>query len=96
MQAITYVTQTEFEALVEYSCSIPGAATIGKQWKRHVPNMRYAVCAKNLDCGHWFLGEYIPHKMEGFVGVRWTKLVVGKPTLPRAKPRVKPLSMSED
>jgi hypothetical protein len=57
------LTQTEFDALPEYSLSKPTGVTDGKMWKTHrqaSPNGRYMAC--------WILCEY---KIEGSLPVTY-------------------------
>ena len=79
----TYVTQQEFDELLEYSSTVPTGTTIGKKWKRHEPYRRPQSCIDpEHDCGHWFMGEYIrpgPKEFAREVWIRWTKLVIGEP-----------------
>lgn len=57
------LTQEEFDALAEYSCTIPTGTTIGTRWKRGEPyhGPRSA----------WYLGEYVPCDKPGCVGILW-------------------------
>lgn len=65
------VTQAAFDALPEYSCSIPTGTRIGKRWKR----------AKNYRdrTKGWWLGEYEQHPDPDFVRIRWRDLMVVRP-----------------
>ena len=57
-----WVTQKEFDNLLEYSRSIPTGKTIGKQWKRRCVN------------DQWLLGEYYDINSETEIGIRYTPL----------------------
>jgi len=58
----------EFDALPEYSTTLPTGTTIGKKWKRHI--------LSGLNQGEWWLGEYVedPNKDAKFVGITWKKI----------------------
>lgn len=58
-----YVSQAEFDSLLEYSCSLPTGKTIGKRWKR-----------QNAD--GWLMGEYVEDPDPAMVGILWRELVV--------------------
>jgi len=51
-----------FDALAEYSTSLPTGTFVGKRWKRRVP---YATTMP----GVWYLCEYVEHIDPGLVGV---------------------------
>jgi hypothetical protein len=53
-----WLTTTQFNALLEYSRSLPTGTTIRKTWKRK-------------DGDHWLMGEYIECPEPGQVGIRW-------------------------
>lgn len=65
---ITLMSQEDFDALPNYSCSLPTGTTIGKRWKRRKD---YYDESKG-----WLLGEYIPSDQDGCVGIRWTDLKI--------------------
>jgi hypothetical protein len=58
----------EFDALLEYSTTLPTGTTIGKKWKRHI--------LSGLNRGEWWLGEYVPDPSgsSGKVGITWKKI----------------------
>jgi hypothetical protein len=58
----------EFDALLEYSTTLPTGTTIGKKWKRHI--------LSGLNRGEWWLGEYVPDPSgdPGRVGILWKKI----------------------
>jgi hypothetical protein len=56
------LTKEAFDALDEYSCSIPTGTTIGKRWKRGEPY--------HGPRSTWYLCEYVPCETPGHVGIR--------------------------
>lgn len=56
------LTQAEFNALLEYSTSLPTGKAIGKRWKRKQRN-------------GWWIGEYVKDPDESMVGIVWTRYV---------------------
>ena len=62
------LTQAEFDALPDYSCSIPSGTTIGKQWKRR----------RNYhdESSGWLRGEYAESTRPGRVLINWRNIVV--------------------
>jgi hypothetical protein len=82
----TYLTQKEFDTLLEYSTSIPTGTTIGKRWKRHRYYFKNTKGAK-FNAGYlpgdvvlisdeWSMGEYITHDDPKLVGIKWTNIIV--------------------
>jgi hypothetical protein len=57
------ISTREFDALPNYSASLPTGQTIGKQWKRFT------------DEG-WFLGEYVESLKPGCIGIEWDRLIL--------------------
>jgi hypothetical protein len=64
--SIVYMTGQEFDLLLEYNTSLPIRVTIGKQWKRRLGSSE-----------KWFLGEYIKDPNSEWVGIKWSKIVIG-------------------
>lgn len=62
------LTKTEFDELLDYSCSNPSGTTIGKRWKRRSD---YHDETKG-----WYMGEYIEHPDPDLVGIKWREIVV--------------------
>jgi hypothetical protein len=62
------LTQSDFDALNEYSCTLPTGTMIGTRWKcgRPYHGLRTA----------WYLGEYVPCDLPGQVGIRWRRIRV--------------------
>ncbi len=58
----------EFEALREYSCSLPTGTTIGKRWKRREPYNTTEVVKR------WLMGEYVECPEPGRVGIVWRQI----------------------
>jgi len=69
---VVELSDAEFDALPEYSCSLPTGTTIGKRWKRGEP---YGQPTR------WLLGEYVEHADPGKVGIRWSRIAVAMPLL---------------
>lgn len=69
------LSRADFEALPNYSCSVPTGTTIGKRWRRGVPYREPVV---------WFLGEYyelpegerFDRRGEPLIGIRWRRITV--------------------
>ena len=61
------LTQSDFDALNEYSCSLPTGTSIGTRWKCGRPYHGPTA---------WYLGEYVPCDQPGMVGIRWSKIRV--------------------
>lgn len=58
----------DFQALPDYSASIPTGTTIGKRWKRRKD---YHDESKG-----WRLGEYVGHLNPDLVAIRWRTIEV--------------------
>jgi hypothetical protein len=65
------ISWSEFDALPEYSCSIPTGTTVGKKWKRPVP---YEI--RTDPPNTWVLGEYVECSVPGEIGIEWTPLIL--------------------
>lgn len=63
--------RAEFDALLEYSCTLPTGTTVGKRWKRRVP-YQYGPGDKL----EWFLGEYVEDPDPTKVGILWKRIQV--------------------
>lgn len=65
------LTQRQFDALLEYSHSIPSGTVAGKKWKKREPYRD--------DEGppfYWFTGEYVASSRPGMIGVIWRRVVI--------------------
>lgn len=60
------LSQKEFDALPEYSCTLPTGTTIGKRWKRGWPYQEPRT--------DWYLGEYAKSALPGMVDIIWRKI----------------------
>jgi hypothetical protein len=62
------MTQAEFDALYDYSCSIPTRLSVGKQWKRR----------KNYhdEKQGWLLATVLPGDKENMVTINWTTIEI--------------------
>ena len=65
-----YLTTPEFDALPEYSCTIPTGTTEGKRWKRRHPYRE----EKNVETS-WYMGEYAKPK-NGKVPIIWYRICI--------------------
>lgn len=63
------LTQAQFDALGEYSRTLPTGTTVGKRWKRRV---RFP----DRDDDVWYMGEYVPCDIPGSVGIAWKRIRV--------------------
>ncbi len=69
------MTRSEFEALPEYSCTLPTGTTIGKRWKRRIPYM------DRIDPPNdWYMGEYVECYKDGEIGIEWSRILLPEPT----------------
>jgi len=81
-QTTIMLTQAEFDALPEYSCTLPTGTTIGKRWKCGIP---YGAPKANKK---WSMGEYTPCDEPGMVGLVWRKIIVAPvPAQPQGEER---------
>lgn len=60
------LTRAEFDALDEYSATLPTGARIGKRWKRH--DGAFDPACKNP---FWLIGEYVDIGSKEEVGIKW-------------------------
>ena len=58
-----WMSQKEFDNLLEYSTTIPTGVTIGKVWKR-----------RGLG-NSWFMGEYVDVGAE-MINIKWRTIVI--------------------
>lgn len=71
----------DFDALLEYSCSLPTGTEIGKRWKRdqnaYLPLRKlFFGWYKPKYRANWFVGEYAESKQEGKVDIIWRKPII--------------------
>ncbi len=65
----------DFDALLDYSCSLPSGTFLGKVWKRSDAFYR----GRNPDEPLlWQLAEYVPCDIPGQIGIKWRDLEVIK------------------
>lgn len=62
------LTQEEFDALPEYSTTIPTGKSIGKQWRRQLYFGKYR--------GGWVRAEYVEDPDPEYVGIVWHYIVI--------------------
>jgi hypothetical protein len=82
---VVHLTKAEFDALPEYSASLPTGTTIGKKWKRnnfahHLGLMRIDVLGLTFlfpSPADWWMGEYYDIDDPKKVGIRWSKILSG-------------------
>ena len=86
------LTKSEFNALPEYSCSLPSTTTIGKTWRcnRDVYSPRANISATEEKItgrlNNWWMGTYyelIPANPNR-VGIKWQKIRLKETTCPTA------------
>ncbi len=64
---IAVLTEAEFDALLEYSCSFPTEEAVGKRWKRNANVYKQQACwslhpfdgTPEPSGPDWWLGEYV-------------------------------------
>jgi len=61
----------EFEALLDYSCSLPTGQTIGKRWRRREP---YVITETSQH--EFYMGEYVESLKRDMIGIEWTKIIL--------------------
>ena len=85
-----YLTQKEFDALPEYSISIPTGTTPGKLWKRHIFTFLIdgaIYSGGHIPSGHkpiqddWWLGEY-QQPVNGQIEIKWRLIVIKNNEIP--------------
>lgn len=64
------LTQAEFDALLEYSTTIPTGKRIGKQWKRQIYFGKHRLS--------WVRAEYVEdaEDPENYVGIIWHRIKI--------------------
>ncbi len=67
----------ELESMPEYSLSLPTGQTPWKQWRRNV-NVRRLEREPE-----WVVGQYVPSLHDGYVGIRWSRVVLRHGPRPR-------------
>lgn len=80
------LTSSEFNALGEYSCSLPTGVTVGKRWKRNANAYRQADPDRvdpltGMALGwpaEWWLGEFIEDPDPKMVGIIWRPIELGR------------------
>lgn len=70
------MTQREFDALGEYSMSIPTGTTIGKRWRRNVSAPCNSQHPEDQRPPDWRVGEYYEIGDPNNVGIRWYRVVI--------------------
>lgn len=71
MEEVVHLTQEEFDALPEYSCTIPTGVVIGKQWKRGYPYSQPY---------EWWLCEYVDAADPKMVGITRKRIFIRRHT----------------
>lgn len=82
---VVELTRQEFDALPEYSCSLPSGTTIGKRWKcnKDAYRGRHSVisAAEERITGvpeNWWVGTYVEDPDPNLVGIKWQKIQLKK------------------
>lgn len=65
------LTEAEFYALPDYSCTLPTGTTIGKRWRRREP---YEIGPEIENV--WYMGEYVECDDPGKVGIEWSLIEI--------------------
>lgn len=65
----TIITPTELADLLEYSCSIPSGAIIGKRWRRNLNAYRKDRIGVPAE---WMIGEFVDIGSDKEVGIVWS------------------------
>lgn len=66
-EATTVLTEQEFQALDEYSTTMPTGTRIGKQWRAQVEHDGAVL---------WLMGEYAEGRDKQHVAVKWSRIVL--------------------
>lgn len=80
--------QDQFDALLEYSTSLPTGKGIGKQWKRREPPFG--------DPCRWLMGEYVGCDEPGMVGIEWSEVEVLTPREAQVRAALCSIKISPD
>jgi hypothetical protein len=76
------LTRAAFDALPEYSGTLPTGTTIGKRWRRRVP---FSRASPSYVPARWFMGEYVHDRdaPAGSVAIVWREIeIVDDPVEP--------------
>ncbi len=65
------MTKADFDALREYSCTLPTGTYIGKRWKRALFKDKYGS-----EVVGWMMGEYAPNPDPKEVDIIWRNIEV--------------------
>jgi hypothetical protein len=66
------LTRREFDALPDYSCSLPTGTTVGKRWKKSNVYFRGRDITAPLV---WHMGEYVESYIPGQIGIEWSLII---------------------
>lgn len=69
------LSEKDFEALDDYSCSLPSGTYVGKRWKRRFPYVHDPDVVPV-----WTMGEYCECDIPGQIGINWRPIVVANAT----------------
>lgn len=72
------LTKAEFDALDEYSASLPTGTTVGKRWKRHHGAHDRAFIAGGGQ-PTWMIGEFVEIGHPTAVGIEWYVPIIAVP-----------------
>ena len=84
MSAPIVLSRDEFNALPEYSCSLPSGTIVGKRWRanRHSGTLYGWGPARRCPAHpNWWMGEYYDIGSETRIGIRWTRIVLADEAL---------------
>lgn len=72
------LTRAEFDALPEYSASLPTGTTVGKRWKRLNGVHDYEFMASGGE-PVWMIGEFVEIGDPTAVGINWYIPIIAVP-----------------
>lgn len=67
------MTKVDFDALLNYSTTLPTGTFIGKRWKRNLPKQDET---KWIFSDKWLMGEFAPNPDGENVDILWREIVV--------------------
>jgi len=78
---VVELTRAEFDALLEYSCTVPTGTTIGKRWKKNADAYQgqHTILSKAVEDitglpQNWWMGEFVEDPDPKMIGIKWRKI----------------------
>ena len=68
---VDVLSKQQFDALLEYSSTLPSETAIGKKWKRRVQFYTGPRITAT-----WYTGEYVPSTEPGMTGIKWRRVEI--------------------